>query len=96
VRSIVRPDAEIVNAARLASAASIQSRLTSLPLPDRLKSIDASIDSGIVTLRGSVATESDKRVVERVLMLEPGVDSVRNELVVRSKPAEQIEAQKTP
>jgi osmotically-inducible protein OsmY len=59
-----------------------------------MKSIDASIDSGVVTLRGSVATESDKRIVERVLMLEPGVDSVKNEIVVRSKPGEQVEPQR--
>ncbi len=38
-------------------------------------------------LRGTVATDHDRQLAERVARLEPGVDQVQNQLVVASHPA---------
>jgi len=44
--------------------------------------------SGTVTLRGTVASEHDRAVAERLVRLEPGVWKVNNELVVAGAPAD--------
>jgi hypothetical protein len=45
--------------------------------------VAVTMDSGAVVLRGSVATPDEKRLVENMLRLHPGVHEVRNELEVR-------------
>lgn len=47
-----------------------------------VESIEVELDGGTAVLRGTVASESDRRVAERTAKLEPGVRQVRNELVV--------------
>lgn len=44
--------------------------------------ITTSVNERTVTLRGQVASERDRVVAERMAKMEPGVDSVVNELVV--------------
>lgn len=92
IRAVVRPEIEFDQDARNASFNTIPERMARLPLPDRLRNISATIESGIVVLRGTVLTESDKRMVEKLVMLEPGVTRVQNEVSVQTKPAETIEA----
>ena len=41
------------------------------------------VDGETVVLRGTVASEADRRIAERMVMLEPGVRQVRNELTVQ-------------
>jgi hypothetical protein len=46
--------------------------------------IGVSVEGAIATLRGEVASERDRILAERLVLFEPGIDSVRNELKVRS------------
>ena len=43
-------------------------------------------DEGVATLTGRVASEDDKRLAEAMARLEPGVRSVKNDLVVMPTP----------
>jgi hypothetical protein len=51
-----------------------EERFASLP--------QVSLEEGVVVLRGIVNSEADRRVVETLVALEPGVSEVRNELVI--------------
>jgi osmotically-inducible protein OsmY len=92
IRPIIRPDVEVERESSSEIATNAKNRLTRIQMPKRLKGIEASVDGGTVVLRGQVANESDKRMVERLVMLEPGIDSVRNEVTVTTSPAERIQA----
>jgi osmotically-inducible protein OsmY len=43
------------------------------------------VDGSTVILQGTVASAEDRKLAERMAMLEPGVKNVRNELVVKSE-----------
>jgi len=60
----------------------IESRLTKLSVKSpALKSVMVSVeDKGEVVLRGTVASESEAKLATQLLRLEPGVQSIRNEL----------------
>ncbi len=45
--------------------------------------IAVSVEGRVATLRGEVASERDRLLAERLILFEPGIDSVRNELKVR-------------
>lgn len=47
-------------------------------------SVSLSVKDQTVTLRGEVPTEHDRALIELLLLLEPGVDRVRNNLTVKS------------
>lgn len=95
IRVSVSPDIELApssistqsNGAPIASA-----RLKRIPLPASLRGVNAFAEGDSVVLTGTVATESDKLKVERLVKLEPGLNSVRNEVVVQSTPPERIRA----
>jgi osmotically-inducible protein OsmY len=57
-------------------------------LSSRLENVaGVEVTGRLVTLRGTVASQYDRMVVEKLVMLEPGVSKVRNELrVVPSQP----------
>ena len=60
-------------------------RLTKIPtLSEGNKVSVAVIEDGVAVLTGSVVSERDSSLIERLLRLESGVDSVRNELVVNA------------
>lgn len=44
--------------------------------------VQVSLDGNVAVLKGTVPTNHDRLVLERLLLLEPGVDKVQNELVV--------------
>jgi len=92
IRPIVRPDIEFERASPAAIATNAQSRLSRIPLPKKLRSVISSVEGETIVLRGEVATESEKRMVERLVKLEPGIDLVRNEVTVRTNPLERIQA----
>jgi hypothetical protein len=70
--------------APLAMQNTIQSRLISLPqLGERAAGVNALADeTGRVTLTGRVGSEDDRKLVEMLVRLEPGVRSVQNDLKV--------------
>jgi hypothetical protein len=96
VRAVAVPDFEIKTSQLPNVAAQVQTRLAKFPLPEKFRGVSAVYDKGEVVLRGVVSTEADKRLVGRIMKLEPGVDSIRNEITVRGvsseSTAEQIEA----
>jgi osmotically-inducible protein OsmY len=47
--------------------------------------IQVSIDGSTVVLSGNVGNAAESKLAERMALLEPGVRSVRNELVVAGK-----------
>lgn len=49
---------------------------------EQLTKIDVSVQDGVVTLRGPVASEDEKRIIEKQVSGMKGVKSVRNELTV--------------
>jgi hypothetical protein len=49
--------------------------------------IEVSMEGRTATLRGVVASESDRALVQRMVLFEPGVSQVRNELAVQSPAA---------
>jgi hypothetical protein len=55
--------------------------LRSSALPSK-GNVKLAVESGAVVLRGQVATPREKRLVEDMLRLEPGVREVRNELTI--------------
>ncbi len=44
--------------------------------------VEVSIENGIATLRGVVATDGDRRLAERLARLEPGIRRIDNQLTV--------------
>ena len=92
IRPIVRPDIEIERVSAKTTATNAQQRLSRIQFPKKLRGVTSSVEGDTVVLRGEVATESDKKMVERLLKLEPGIDSVRNEVKVQSNSVERIQA----
>lgn len=64
-------------------AAKTNVRFRSLPRFQN-SNIQIGFDQGVAILKGSVKSANDKRMAEMVAMFEPGVDKVKNEIVVRS------------
>jgi len=56
--------------------------LTASPGFQSTDRIEVSVAGAIATLRGEVASERDRSLAERLILFEPGIDSVRNELKV--------------
>ncbi len=50
----------------------------------RLGTLEVELSDQVATLRGRVATPSDRRIAVRLAKLEPGVETVRDELTVDS------------
>jgi len=65
-----------------AATTKLQTRLTKLPNLPMKSPVKVTLEEGEVVLRGTVATESDRELVEGLAMMEPGIEAVRNELVV--------------
>lgn len=65
-------------AAAQSEMASLQEVLTSLPQ----SSVHVATEEGVVVLSGTVATESDRRIAERMAKLHPGVDRIKNDLQI--------------
>lgn len=74
-------DGPAVNGAQVNSV--LQDRLGRMSLPDRLKSIQVSVDGQTAVLKGTVASERDKKMMERLISLEPGVHAIKNEIQIK-------------
>jgi len=61
-------------------------RLESSLTPGRNGRIEVSVEGATAILRGEVASEHDRRLARLLLLLEPGISNVRNDLIVN--PAE--------
>jgi hypothetical protein len=83
IRPTVKPDIEFEARTSESIAAGLKTRFTKIPLPARVRGATASLEGNTVVLTGEVSSESDKRLVERLVKLEPGVNLVQNDLTIR-------------
>lgn len=64
------------------SAARLQGRLANNPRVKAMGSVAVAVEGQTVVLKGSVASDHDRQLLARMLLLEPGISDVRNELQV--------------
>ncbi len=69
---------------RQAVSVALARHLRSSPALDPANRIEVSVEGTTATLRGEVASERDRALAEQLVLFEPGVYAVRNELRVRS------------
>jgi osmotically-inducible protein OsmY len=65
----------------------LTTRLADLGRIKRVTPLEVALRGRTAVLTGSVATEHDREILARVLLLEPGVDAVENRLTVGPPPA---------
>lgn len=63
----------------------IRSRITRIPLPAKFDSLDVKMDGHTAIVAGQVPNKDDAFVVEQLLLLEPGIDKVTNNLTFVSE-----------
>ena len=90
IRPTVKPDIEYQARTSESVATGLKTRFTKIPLPARVRGATASLEGNKVVLTGEVSSESDKRLVERLVKLEPGVNLVQNDLTIR--PSSKLES----
>jgi hypothetical protein len=61
----------------------IEKRLQPLLWPGRGSTLQVEVQQRTAILKGEVATESDRLLAEQLVLLEPGISQVRNQLQVR-------------
>lgn len=64
----------------------IQARLSKIPRVREMGAFSVAMDGRTAILSGAVATEGDRTLLARLMLLEPGVLEVRNELAVTELP----------
>lgn len=74
----------------------LQQRLERSQRIERLGPIEVRLEGRTAVLSGSVATEHDRELAERVALLEAGVSTVRNELTVGPGPSPQLPTPSSP
>lgn len=70
-------------AGRQGVSAALVQHLRSSPALDPANRIEVSVEGTTATLRGEVVSERDRALVEQLVLFEPGVYAVRNELRIR-------------
>ncbi len=70
-------------------ATNLNTRIAQLAVDHSVGQPQISVEGDTVVLRGTAESESQLRVLERFVMLEPGVMRVRNEMVVAAPGAEE-------
>ncbi len=65
----------------------IQSRLSRIPGSSSAQNLQVSLSGRTATVRGQVQSLDDGKLIERLLKLEPGIDTVVNQLAVSTSPA---------
>ncbi len=93
VRAQLRIGFEYVGVSNTAKATKVNTHLSKLPMPARLKSVDVTVDGRTAILRGVVKSQADVSLIERLVKLEPGIDNVKSELVVGTPAAEPVTGQ---
>jgi osmotically-inducible protein OsmY len=70
-------------------ATNVNTRLARLAVDHNLGQPQIAVEGGTVVLRGIADSESQRLVLEQLVLLEPGVTTVRNEMVVAGVTAEE-------
>jgi osmotically-inducible protein OsmY len=61
-----------------------ESRLKKLPGLSKFNQVSVTMRETTATLKGVVVSDRDKRFVEKLVMLEPGVKKIDNQLAVKA------------
>ena len=61
-----------------------ETRLTKLPGLSRYNKVAVDLTEGVATLTGQVISEREKNLVARLVLLEPGINKVTNNLSVNA------------
>lgn len=78
-------------------ATRFERRITKLSGVTTGSDLQVEVRAGVATLRGTVPTDRDLEMVEQLALLEPGIDSVVNELTVAPPPeGENVEGTELP
>jgi hypothetical protein len=87
VRAVVRVGFPVMAPSAAATGQKVTDRLSRLPLPNRVSQyLEVAMEGRTAILRGQVASAEDGELAVRILSLEPGIDDVRNELIVSDVP----------
>ncbi|MBP88259.1 MAG: hypothetical protein CMJ64_16335 [Planctomycetaceae bacterium] len=62
-------------------------RLSRIPQLPSARSVAVTMEERTAVLAGAVETERERRLIEKLAMMEPGVSAVRNELTVKADAA---------
>jgi osmotically-inducible protein OsmY len=73
-----------------AMSTGISARLARLSVDHSLGRPQVSVEGDTVVLRGTAQSDSQRRVLEKYILMEPGVMNVRNEMVVASEASEEL------
>jgi hypothetical protein len=82
---------QMANSSSMGTGAAISQRMVKMPGLSQAGRITASLEGQTAVLRGTVPSEGDRQLAEALAQLEPGVITVRNELVVGSTPSQPAE-----
>ena len=78
----VRTDFEVPVRAAVTLSSSLNRQLQETRGIHRLSPIQTTLQGRTLVLKGAVATEHEKALVEKMMLLEPGIDKVQNDLTV--------------
>jgi hypothetical protein len=77
------PPGKVAQEARDLAAAKLAGRMERSTWIQKRSPLVVTLDQGIATLRGVVATEHDRVLAEQLALLEPSIAAVKNELTVQ-------------
>lgn len=77
-------DQQTVQGVRNSTAQRLE-RISRMPQIQQIEPLQISLENGTAVLQGVVASDHDRLLVERLILLEPGVKAVQNDLVVGSE-----------
>lgn len=77
------PPGKVAVEAQELAAARLVGRMERSTWIQKRSPLEVRLDQGIATLRGVVATEHDRVLAEQLARLEPGIELVKNELMVQ-------------
>lgn len=82
VRAVLRVGFPIEGRTSSATAQMVTERFAKMPLPPSVANVQITMEGRTAVLRGEIEAVEDGKLVENLLSLEPGIDGVKNELVV--------------
>ncbi|MEZ6148968.1 MAG: BON domain-containing protein [Pirellulaceae bacterium] len=88
VRAVLRIGFPVEGRTSSATAQMVTERFAKMPLPPSLDNVQITMQGRTAVLRGQIETLEDGKLVENLLSLEPGIDGVKNELVVAGESEE--------
>jgi hypothetical protein len=87
IRTRLRASIQVARPPASQVESKIESRWSSLPSHPRFRNVEIEMQGRTAILNGEVASQEDRRIAELLLRLEPGVQSIENQLSVAGSDA---------